>query len=97
VIAGDRASADVSARRVSVGRIANRNAGRDDISRVDTNFTYRIKGRHAIGVNYLWSHRSASYPTAGDRRQTLSTVGIYYTLLSSDGFGAPDWRPATAN
>lgn len=97
VIAGDRASADVSARMVSVGSIANRNAGRDDISRVDTNFTYRIKGSHAIGVNYLWSHRSVSSPSAGDRRQTLGTVGIYYTLLSSDGFGAPDWRRATAN
>ena len=97
VIAGDRASADVSARMVSVGRIANRIAGRDDISRVDTNFTYRVMGRHAIGANYLWSHRSASYPVAGDRRQTLSTVGVYYTLLSSDGFGVPDWRPGAAN
>jgi hypothetical protein len=94
VIAGDRASADVSARMVSVGRIANRIDGRDDISRVDTNFTYRIVGRHAIGANYLWSHRSASYPIAGDRSQTLSTVGLYYTLLSGDGFGAVDWRPA---
>jgi Domain of unknown function (DUF3943) len=94
LIAGDRASADVSARMVSVGRIANRIAGRDDISRVDTNFTYRIMGRHAIGANVLWSHRSASYPVAGDRRQTLSTVGVYYTLLSGDGFGTVDWRPA---
>jgi hypothetical protein len=94
VIAGDRASADVAARMVSVGRIGNRVAGRDDISRVDTNFTYRVQGRHAIGVNYLWSHRSASDPVAGERRQTLSTVGLYYTLLSGDGFGAPDWRAA---
>ncbi len=97
VIVGDRASADVSARLVTVGRIGNRIAGRDDIARVDTNFTYRLLGRHAIGANHLWSHRSASYPVAGQRRQTLSTVGVYYTLLSSDGFGAPDWRMGAAH
>jgi hypothetical protein len=97
VIAGDRTSADVSARVVSVGRITNRAAGRDDISRVDTNFTYRLVGRHAIGTSYLWSHRSARFPNAGERRQTLSTVGLYYTLLSDDGFGAPDWRAGAAN
>lgn len=37
--------------------------------------------------------RSASYPTAGERRQTLSLVGIDNTLLSDDGFGVPDWGP----
>lgn len=92
VIHGDRASADVSARVVSLGHITNRSAGRDEISRIDTAFTWRIQGSHAIGVNYLWSHRSASYPVIGGRRQTLSTVGVYYTLLSGDGFGAVDWR-----
>jgi len=97
VIAGDRTSADVSARVVSVGLITNRAAGRDDISRVDTNLTYRLVGRHAIGASYLWSHRSARFPNAGERRQTLSTVGLYYTLLSDDGFSAPDWRAGAAN
>ena len=92
-IDGSRASLDVGARIVSMGRVTNRGAGRDDISRVDTALTWRIAGPHAIGVNYLWSHRSASYPVVGARRQTLSTVGVYYTLLSGDGFGSQDWRP----
>jgi hypothetical protein len=97
-IYGDRASVDVAARMLSLGRITNRSAGSDDISRIDTAFTWRIQGSHAIGVNYLWSNRSAQYPVAGSRRQTLGTVGIYYTVLSHQGFGTVDWRaPAASN
>ena len=91
-ISGDRVSADITARVVSVGRLAHSSAGRDEISRVDSGLTWRIKGPHAVAVNYVWSHRSASYPVIGDRRQTLGMVGIYYTLLGQDGFGAVDWR-----
>ena len=83
---------EIAARVVSLGRIANRIAGRDDVSRVDSNFTWRLAGRHAIGINDLWSHRSASYPIAGQRRQTLGTAGIYYTLLSGENFGTVEWK-----
>jgi hypothetical protein len=93
LIAGTRAAVDVSARMVSLGTFARRSAGRDDISRVDTGFTWRIKGPHAISVNYVWSHRSASFPSIDGRRQTLGRVGLYYTLLGAQGFGAVDWRP----
>ncbi|HXE48602.1 MAG TPA: DUF3943 domain-containing protein [Ramlibacter sp.] len=92
LIGGNSFSVDVSARRVSLGRITNRSAGSDDITRVDTSFTWRIKDHHAISVNYLWSHRNAQFPALAGRRQTLGTVGIYYTLLSKQGFGAVDWR-----
>ena len=92
VIAGSRVSADITAQTYFLGRIANRNAGRDDISRADAALTWRIQGRHAIGVKYVWSHRHAAYPTLGDRVQTLGTVGIFYTLLGLDTFGTVDWR-----
>jgi hypothetical protein len=92
VIDGDRAALDVGGRIVSMGRIANRSLGRDDISRVETAFTVRIAGRHAIGVNYLWSHRSAEFNGGIDRRQTLGQVGVFYTLLGQQDFGAVDWR-----
>ena len=97
VINGNRASIDVTARMVSLGSVARRSAGRDEISRVDTALTWRIQGPHAIGVNYLWSHRSASYEGIDGTRQTLGTVGIYYTLLGQQGFGAIDWRPRAAD
>lgn len=92
LIAGRRASIDMSARMVSLGRLARRSSGRDEISRVDSAFTWRIRGAHAIGVNYVWSHRSADFPGTPGRRQTLGRVGLYYTLLGQDGFGAVDWR-----
>ena len=94
---GGRASIDVAARLFSLGRITKRSAGFDDISRVDTAFTWRLQGPHAIGANYLWSHRNANYPAIGNRGQTLGTVGIYYTKLSGETFGAVDWRPGAAN
>ncbi|CAN5831332.1 hypothetical protein BH11PSE8_BH11PSE8_29590 [soil metagenome] len=97
LIGGDRASLDMSGQKYFLGRIANRSAGRDDISRIDTAFTWRLAGHHAIGVKYVWSHRSANYPTAGNRQQTLGTFGIYYTLLGADNFGAVDWRDGTVH
>ena len=92
IIDGDRAAIDVGARIVSLGRIANRSLGRDDISRVEGTFTWRIAGRHAIGVNYVRSHRSAEFAGGADRRQTLGQVGVFYTLLGQQDFGAVEWR-----
>jgi hypothetical protein len=97
LIGGDRFSVDLTARRLALGRITNRSSGTDDISRVDAGVTWRVAGRHAISVNYLWSHRSAEYPVIGGRRQTLGTIGIYYTLLGRQGFGTVDWRPNPAD
>jgi hypothetical protein len=96
-VAGNRVSADFNARVVSVGRITQRAAGRDEISRVDSTLTWRIKGEHAVAMNYVWSHRNATYPVVGARKQTLGTVGLYYTLLGQDGFGALDWRGRMQN
>ncbi len=96
LIAGERAAVDIAARMVSVGRFTRRAAGRDEISRIDSAFTWKISGPHAIGVNYVWSHRSADFPGTPGRRQTLGRLGLYYTLLGQDGFGAVDWRPLRA-
>jgi len=92
LIEGDRLSLDVGARIVSLGRIANRRAGRDDISRVESALTWRVSGPHALGVNYVWSHRSAAFPGGTEQRQTLGQFGIYYTLLGRQDFGAVEWR-----
>jgi hypothetical protein len=67
-------------------------AGHDNILRADLAFTWRIKGQHAISVRYLGNRRDASYTTLGDRAQTRTTFGIYYTMLGSERFGAVDWR-----
>ena len=82
-------------RVVSVGRLTRCPAGRDDISRIDAAFTWRLRGPHAIGIHYVWSHRSASFPNADGRRQSLGKVGLYYALLGQQSFGAVDWRNHT--
>ena len=96
LVKGNRASVDVSARFVSLGRITSRSGrGRDEVSNVDGSVTWRVHGQHAIGVDYQWSHRSASFPVTGARRQSLGTIGIYYTMLSRQGLGAVDWRASS--
>jgi len=97
LIADDRASLDVSARMVSLGTLTQRASGRDDISRIDSALTWRVHGSHAVGINYVWSHRSADFAATAARKQTLGRVGLYYTLLGQGGFGAVDWRAPAAD
>jgi len=51
-----------------------------------------VRGQHAIAIKYLWSRRDAFYPDLGDRTQKRGTVGIFYTFIGHDGFGAVEWR-----
>jgi hypothetical protein len=97
LIGGAQASVDVNAQKYFLGRISNRSAGRDDISRVDAALTWRVKGRHAVGVKYVWTHRNASFASGNQQTQTLGTVGLYYTLLGLDTFGTVDWRDERAD
>jgi hypothetical protein len=91
-IFGNRASIDVTAREYFVSRVAGgATHGHDNIVRADTALTWRIRGPHAIALRYLWSRRDASSPDLGDRTQSRATIGIYYTLLGQDGFGAVKW------
>jgi hypothetical protein len=46
----------------------------------------------AITVKYLWSRRDAFYPDVGHRTQVRGTLGLMYTFLGHDRFGAVDWR-----
>lgn len=53
------------------------------------------KLRHiAMAVRPVAGLRSAFrlHPDLGDRTQIRATVGLYYTLLGHDRFGATEWR-----
>jgi hypothetical protein len=39
----------------------------------------------------VWSHRSATFSTGNERKQTLAQIGIFYTLLGQQDFGAVQW------
>ena len=82
---------DVAAREYYVSRIAAaERGGHENIVRIDAAITYRIKGRHGISLKYLGNRRDAYYPDLGDRSQHRGTVGIFYTLLGHDFFGATE-------
>jgi hypothetical protein len=93
LIFGDTASLDFLGREYFVSRIASASTGgHDNIVRADTAFTVRIYRQHAIALKYLWSRRNATFPDLGDTSQTRGTIGIFYTYLGHDRFGAVEWR-----
>jgi len=93
LILGQKASVDVTGREYFVAHSATAGrAGHENIARVDVALTWRIHKKHAVAVKYLWNRRDATFPDLGDRTQARSTVGIYYTLLGHDWFGATEWR-----
>jgi hypothetical protein len=94
LIFGDRASIDLTGREYFVSRVgaANTVGGHDNIIRADLAFTLRIRRQHAISIRYLLNRRDAAFAGQGDLTQTRGTIGIFYTLLGQDRFGAVDWQ-----
>jgi hypothetical protein len=95
LIFGDRAMFDLTGRAYNLtGRGGDDPGGREDIERLNMEFTVRIYGRHALGLKYIASARDAQYPDRADSHQTIGTFSIVYTLLGKARFGAVEWRGA---
>ena len=93
LIFGDAASLDFTGREYFVTRATSGGrGGHDNILRADVGLTVRVHKEHAISIKYLWNRRDATFTGLGDRSQTVGTIGLYYTLLGNDRFGAVDWR-----
>jgi hypothetical protein len=93
LIFGDKVSLDAVGREYFVSRIgAASTSGHDNIIRADTALTVRIRRQHAISLRYVWTRRDASFSDLGDITQTRGTIGLFYTYLGHDTFGAVDWR-----
>ena len=93
LIFGDKVSLDAVGREYFVSGIAaGSTGGHDNVLRADTALTFRIYRQHAIAVRYVWSRRDASFPDLGDISQTRGTIGVFYTYLGHDNFGAVEWR-----
>src|SRR5437667_8039826 len=88
-----KVSLDAVGREYFVSRIASASTGgHDNILRADTALTVRLHRQHAIALRYVWSRRNASFSDLGDITQTRGTIGLFYTYLGHDTFGAVDWR-----
>jgi hypothetical protein len=93
LIATSIASLDVTAREYYVSSVAASTPGsHDNIARADAAVTVRLWRQNAVALRYQWSRRDAFYPDLGPRRQERGTLGLFYTLLGHDRFGATEWR-----
>ena len=93
LIFGDDYSLDLTGREYFVSKVgATDQNNSDNIARLEAALTWRITGKHAVAFKYILSRRDSSYFSVGDRSQTRGTIGIFYTLLGHDRFGAVDWR-----
>jgi Domain of unknown function (DUF3943) len=94
MIFGDRYSLDLTGREYLVSKAGTTDPNNNDnIARAEASFTWRITGKHAVALKYILTRRDSSYFSVGDRSQSRGTIGIFYTLLGHDRFGAVDWRP----
>ncbi len=91
LIFGSTAAIDLTARDYFVPKSADQR-GRANVARLEAAVTWRVRDRHGVTIRYLGTRRDASFPDLGDVTQVRGTIGIFYTLLGQDRFGAVDWR-----
>ena len=87
---GKVASLDVSGRGYQITRTASADRGWENVVRGDAALSVRLFGPHAVTVKYLVTRRSAHYPDLGVRDQRRGTIGVFYTLVGNERFGAVD-------
>jgi hypothetical protein len=89
LIAGRRASFDMTAREYFVSDVAGFGMDqRDVIFRGDAWLALRVVGRHAVAVQYVLAQRNMRPTGLPNSSVSRSTVGVFYTFLGSGGFGA---------
>jgi hypothetical protein len=89
----DKVALDVTGREYFVSDVASgTSGGHDNIVRIDAAVTWRLHKQHAVSIRYLGNRRDTSIPGGASGHQVRNTVGIFYTLLGQDRFGAVDWR-----
>ncbi len=93
LILGELAALDVTGRGYYISSLGgSKPRGSETIAYLEAGLTFRIYGRHALGVQYAALRRDPRYPSLPDTHQTLGTFSLLYTLLGDTGFGAVEWR-----
>jgi hypothetical protein len=91
LILGERFMLESTAREYLVSALAGSEAGSESITRVDASATLRVWGHHALGVQYVFSHRDANYAGLPNRTQSVGVISVAYNLLGNTHFGTVDW------
>jgi len=88
----ENAALDVTLRENFITRVAGAADGaRENIARIDAALTWRVHKQHGISIKYLGNRRDVRGGDLDGRVQQRSTIGLFYTLLGHDRFGAADW------
>ena len=88
----ESAALDVTLRENFITRVAGAADGaRENIARIDAALTWRVHKQHGISIKYLGNRRDVRGGDLDGRVQQRSTIGLFYTLLGHDRFGAADW------
>jgi len=88
----ERAALDVTMREHFITRVGGAAAGaRENIARIDAALTWRVYKQHGITIKYLGNRRDVRASGLGELVQQRSTIGLFYTLLGHDRFGAAEW------
>jgi hypothetical protein len=88
-IGGDRLALEVSGREYYVTGVGGfRRGGHDRVRRGDASLALRLFGRQAISVAYRRARRTAEVTGLPTVTQRSDTVGVFYNILGSGGFGA---------
>ena len=91
LILADRIMLDTTAREYYVSNVGATENATENISRIDASCTVRIYGRHAIGIQYIYSRRDAEYGGQPTSHQNVGTISLAYNLLGDPHFGVVEW------
>jgi hypothetical protein len=92
LIMGNALSLDMNAREYFDGKLTSpESAGTDRVFRGDASLTWRMHRNHALALKYITSRRSYAFPGVTEQKQRRDSIGLYYTYLPAEGFGAAHW------
>ena len=88
----ERVAFDVTAREHFITRVAGAAGGaRENIARIDAVLTWRVHKQHGVSIKYLGNRRDVHGGALDGLVQQRSTIGLFYTMLGNDRFGAATW------
>ena len=89
----DLAALNMSGRGHYISKVgSSKPEGTDIISNFEAGVTFRIYGKHALGIQYVSQRRDSHYTGLFETHQRLGTLSLLYTLLGDTRFGAVEWR-----
>jgi len=91
LILSDRVMLDTTAREYYVSNGLAPGNATDNIARLDASLMFRVWGCHAIGIQYVYTQRDASYNNQPGQHQSVGTIGLAYNFLGDPHFGAVEW------